>query len=337
MNRKIHSAGPPLISIERLGVRLPSPHGDVSALDEVSVTLSRGRTLGLVGESGCGKSMLCRALMGLLPDGAIIRSGTKMVFNGQDLTGLAEPAYRRIRALEMAMVFQDSLSSLNPVMTIGRQIAETLICHLHMNSRTARRQAIALLRQVEVPDPEQRMDCYPHQLSGGMRQRVAIAIAIACRPKLLIADEPTTALDATVQEGLLDLLCRLQEERRMALILVTHDLALAAQRAHTIAVMYAGRIVETAPAGHFFSSMRMPYARALAESMPNLDAPPHTPLRSIGGQPPDLILSLQGCAFSPRCSVAQKPCFTEAPPLLPSAGNPGHRFACWYPLKSGAA
>ena len=337
MNTCNASSAPPLLSIDGLGVRLPTRQGDVRAVDGVSLTLARGSTLGLVGESGCGKSILCRALMGLLPGGATLTSEAKIVFEGQDLAGLSESAYRRIRGRQIAMVFQDCLSSLNPVMTIGRQIAEILRVHLHMDSRTARGQAMTLLDQVDVPDPRQRADYYPHQLSGGMRQRVAIAMAIACEPVLLIADEPTTALDATVQEELLNLLCRLQEQRQMTMILVTHDLTMAARRAHEIAVMYAGGIVEKAPADRFFGGMRMPYSRALTDCMPRLDALPHTPLRSIRGQPPDLIRPIQGCAFSPRCEVAQPLCFSKPPALLPAAGHPDHWFACWHPLTRGGA
>ena len=329
------STDPTLLHIEGLGVRLPARPGEVRAVDGVSLSLMPGRTLGLVGESGCGKSMLCRAVMGLLPDGATLTPETKIFFDGQELAGLAESAYRHIRGRQIAMVFQDSLSSLDPLMTIGRQIAETLRVHLRMDSRTAHRQAIALLDQVDVPDPRQRVDYYPHQLSGGMRQRVAIAMAIACEPTLLIADEPTTALDATVQEELLNLLCRLQDQRHMAMILVTHDLGMAARRAHEIAVMYAGGIVEKAPADRFFSDMRVPYTRALTDCMPRLDAPPHTLLRSINGQPPDLIRPIRGCAFSPRCGFSQTSCLSKRPPLLPAAGNPEHWFACWYPLTRG--
>ena len=305
MSTRNVSSDPPLLSIQGLGVRLPTRHGDVRAVDGVSLTLARGRTLGLVGESGCGKSVLCRALMGLLPDGATLTPEAEIVFEGQDLAGLSESAYRHIRGRQIAMVFQDCLSSLNPVMTIGRQIAETLRVHLHMDSRTARDQAMALLDQVDVPDPKQRVDYYPHQLSGGMRQRVATAMAIACQPVLLIADEPTTALDATVQEELLNLLCRLQEQRQMTMILVTHDLSMAARRAHEIAVMYAGGIVEKAPADRFFGGMRMPYSQALTDCMPRLDAPPHSPAAVHPGAAagPDtahpgvcLLTSLRGCA-----------------------------------------
>jgi len=231
------------------------------------------------------------------------------------------------------MIFQDPLSSLNPVMTIGKQIAETLIYHKRTKPGAARRQATDMLQSVKVTSPEQRVDQYPHQLSGGMRQRVAIAIALACEPKLLIADEPTTALDVTVQQGILDLLGQLQAERQMAMILVTHDLNMAATRAHDIAVMYAGKIVEQAPATTLFSDMCMPYTRALTDSIPRLDNPPHTPLNPINGHPPDLLNPIEGCAFAPRCSRAKKQCHTEQPLLLPEPENRRHLVACRYPIR----
>ena len=325
-----------LLRVENLTVVLPTDQGWVRAVDGVTFTLDRGKTLGIVGESGCGKSMLCRTLLGLLPGGAMLGEKTAIFYNGKDLAGLSEKAYNNIRAREMAMIFQDPLSSLNPVMPIGKQIAETLIVHKRMKPNDARRRAIALLQSVEVPDPAQRVDQYPHQLSGGMRQRVAIAMALACEPKLLIADEPTTALDVTVQEGILDLLCQLQGEREMAMILVTHDLNIAACRAHDIAVMYAGKIVEQAPAATLFSNMRMPYTRALTDSIPRLDRPPHTPLNAINGHPPNLLDPVAGCAFAPRCARARKPCYTRPPLLLPGPED-RHRVACWYPIGGTAS
>jgi len=233
--------------------------------------------------------------------------------------------------MEIAMIFQDPLSSLNPVLTIGNQLTETLVFHKKMKPKQARQAAIELLQLVEVPSPGQRIDQYPHQLSGGMRQRVAIAIALSCEPKVLIADEPTTALDVTVQEGILDLLCRVQEEREMAMILVTHDLNIAAGRAHEIAVMYAGRIVEQAPAATLFSTMRMPYTKVLTDSIPRLDCPPHTPLNSINGQPPNLLIPITGCAFAPRCDRTRRQCRLEVPLLL-TGPEPNHLVACWYPI-----
>jgi peptide/nickel transport system ATP-binding protein len=253
-------------------------------------------------------------------------------YNGENLIGRSEKRYNQVRGAEMAMVFQDPLSSLNPVLPIGKQIAETLILHKHMKPKRARRETLALLHAVGVPGPAQRADQYPHQLSGGMRQRVAIATALACKPQLLIADEPTTSLDMTVQAEILDLLYRMQDERKMAMILVTHDLNIVAGRAHEVAVMYAGRIVEQAPAATLFSQMRMPYTRALTASIPRLDRPPHVLLHSIDGQPPDLIHPIKGCAFAPRCAHARVQCDHISPPLRPEP-EPQHRLACWYPVR----
>ena len=319
-----------LLRVEKLKVYLPTDRGTVRAVDGVTFALNTAKTLAIVGESGCGKSILCRTLLGLLPRTAILGADSGIFYKDENLTVLSEKSYNQIRALEMAIIFQDPLSSLNPVMTIGKQITETLTYHKKMKAKNARGMAIELLQLVGVPCPEHRFDHYPHQLSGGLRQRVAIAIALSCQPKLLIADEPTTALDVTVQEGILDLLGHLQAQREMAMILVTHDLNMAAGRAHDIAVMYAGRIVEQAPAESLFSNMCMPYTKALTDSIPRLDSPPHTPLNSINGQPPDLIHPIPGCAFAPRCQRVKKKCYKDRPLLKPGAGQ-RHLVACWYP------
>jgi peptide/nickel transport system ATP-binding protein len=243
---------------------------------------------------------------------------------------------RERRALcgpEMAMIFQDPMTSLNPVMKIGEQIAEGMVYHLGTSHSAARARALELLVEVGIPQAEQRLDQYPHQLSGGMRQRVAIAIALACEPKLLIADEPTTALDVTVQAGILDLLQREQRARSMTTILITHDLGVVAGRCDEVAVMYAGKIVERAATAELFSSMRMPYTRALLDSIPKLDQPAHQRLNSIGGRPPQLIEPPSGCRFAPRCSKAEEQCRTHEPALQQAAnGNGAHLFACWQPL-----
>ncbi len=325
----------PLLCIVDLCVSLPTDQGIVHALNGVSLVLDSQKTLAIVGESGCGKSVLCRTILGLLPQTAIIASTSKISFNGRGLIGLRETDYNQLRAVEFAMVFQDPLSALNPVMKIGRQITEVLIHHKKITPATARHRAIDLLQSVGVPAPQKRIDQYPHQLSGGMRQRVAIAIALACKPKLLIADEPTTALDVTVQEGILDLLDELQVERKMAMILVTHDLRMAASRAHHIAVMYAGKIVEQAPAVTLFNHMGMPYTKALIDAIPSLDNSPHTPLNSVNGQPPNLLGPIFGCAFAPRCSRAKEECYSNPPPLLPGPDQ-DHLVACWYPLEGPA-
>jgi peptide/nickel transport system ATP-binding protein len=278
---------------------------------------------------------VCRSLIGLLPGCAVVDEDSRVSFQGRDLLRLPEQALNRVRAADIAMIFQDPLSALNPVMTVGRQIAETLVHHRRMKPKKARLRAVELLRSVGVSSPELRVDQYPHQISGGMRQRAAIAIALSCEPRVLIADEPTTALDVTVQEAILDLLVGLQAEREMGMILVTHDLAVAAGCARSVAVMYAGRIVERISAAKLFAEMRMPYTRALIDAIPKMDRPPHTPLRSIEGQPPDPAADIRGCAFAPRCDRAAEKCRHQTPPLR-SEGDPHHWFACWNPIRGGA-
>jgi len=319
----------PLLALEDLTVQIRTGHGMVQPVDRVSLTVRRGETLALVGESGCGKSMLCRALMGILPDGARMTAGTRIFFDGRELGTLTEGERNRLRGREIGMVLQNPLSALNPVQPIGRQIMEPMQYHLRISPQAAKLRALELLEQVGLPRPEIRFSSYPHQLSGGMRQRVAIAIAIACEPKLLIADEPTTALDVTVQSEVLNLLGRLQQERHMAMILVSHDLAVVAGRSHETAVMYAGRIVEKAPTRHLFRNMRMPYTRALFDAIPRIDRPSHTTLAAISGQPPDLSVVKHGCPFALRCPLVQERCREEAPLLL---SDPDHSYACWFPL-----
>jgi len=304
--------------------------GVVKAVDGVSFTLERGQTLGVVGESGSGKTILSRSIMGLLPKKNVIRSGS-IRYEGTEISQYGPDAMRSIWGTEMAMIFQDPMTSLNPVMKIGKQITESLRTHLGMDKAEARQTAVALLASVGIPEPAHRFNEYPHQLSGGMRQRVMIAIALACGPRLLFADEPTTALDVTVQAQILDLLQRQQVERNMALVLVTHDLGVVAGRTDHIAVMYAGKIVEKAPTSVLFSDVKMPYTEALLRSIPKLENPSHTRLDVIPGRPPDLVNPPKGCNFSPRCPYAQERCFEEEPQLTP-AGTPDHVFACWYPV-----
>lgn len=303
--------------------------GMLAAVDGVSFTLQRGRTLGVVGESGSGKSVLSRSIMRLLPGNAVVPGGSRVILNGRDLTRLSEAELRRLRGPEMAIVFQDPMTSLNPVLSIGRQIMEVLMFHLGMKKRAARARAIELLTAVGLPQPDVRVDQYPHQLSGGMRQRVAIAIAIACEPDLLIADEPTTALDVTVQADILDLLQRMVRERNMAMILITHDMGVVAGRCDDVAVMYAGRIVEQAPVRDLFRNTRMPYTAALLASIPKVTDPPHRKLDAIDGRPPDLINPPPGCPFAPRCKLADADC-DQGKPMLD--GPAGHLFACIRPL-----
>ena len=325
--------GEALLRVRNLSTHFLTPRGRVKAVDGVSFTLHQGRTLGVVGESGCGKTVMVRTLLGLLPSIARVGDDSEILFAGRDLRRLKNRELRKLLGPEIAMIFQDPLTSLNPVMTIGAQIGETLTYHLGMKTSAARDRAVELLTSVGIPLPEQRVAQYPHQLSGGMRQRVAIAMALACEPRLLIADEPTTALDVTVQAEILDLLRRQQRERNMAMILITHDLGVVAGRADDVAVMYAGKIVEWAPTVELFANMRMPYTEALLNSIPKLDDPPHTPISAVGGRPPDLISPPTGCRFSPRCRYAADRCRQEEPPLDRSGDRADHLFACWHPIE----
>jgi len=317
----------PLLSLEGVSVELPTPRGNLRAVDQVDLSLLPGQTLGIVGESGSGKTMLSRAILQLLPKKA--RLSGRVMFDGEDLTRLAAEPLRRLRGRALAVVFQDPMTSLNPVLTIGSQLIETLQEHLELDRVAARRRSVELLAAVGIPAPEQRLTQYPHQLSGGMRQRVAIAIALSCEPKLLIADEPTTALDVTIQAQILDLLAREQRRRHMAMILITHDLGVVAGRTDEVAVMYAGRVVERAPTHALFRRMRMPYTEALLAAIPRIDAAPHAPLPAIPGRPPDPTRPLAGCSFSPRCRYVAADCREQKPPLT---GSPDHRYACFHPV-----
>jgi peptide/nickel transport system ATP-binding protein len=322
-----------LLSVEDVAVDLPTPRGNLRAVDHVDLEIAAGRTLGIVGESGSGKTMLSRAILQLLPKKA--RLAGRVLFDGQDLLRLGSSALRKLRARSLAVVFQDPMTSLNPVLTIGTQLMETLREHLALDYAAARARSIALLAEVGIPAPEQRLKQYPHELSGGMRQRVAIAIALSCEPKLLIADEPTTALDVTIQAQILDLLAREQRRRHMAMILITHDLGIVAGRTDEVAVMYAGRVVERAPTPALFKRMRMPYTQALLAAIPRLDAPPHAPLPAISGRPPDPTRPLDGCSFSPRCSHAGVRCHREKP-VLRDFEEADHYYACFNPLEVAA-
>jgi peptide/nickel transport system ATP-binding protein len=311
-----------------------TPRGLATAVNNVSFVLDRGKTLGIVGESGSGKSVLSRSIMGLLPKNNVVREGS-VRFEGKEISNLSNSAMRSYWGTEMAMVFQDPMTSLNPVLKVGRQITESLHYHLHMDKKQAHDTALALVKSVGIPEAERRLSEYPHQLSGGMRQRVVIAIALACGPKVLFADEPTTALDVTVQAQILNLLAQQQRERDMAMILVTHDLGVVAGRADEIAVMYSGQIVERAPTRVLFAQMRMPYTEGLLKSIPKLEQPSHSRLQIIGGRPPDLVNQPPGCKFAPRCPYAQEKCHVEEPPLV-EAETPGHYFKCWYPVGTDA-
>lgn len=322
-----------LLSVRGLGVRFPTPRGELLALDGVSLDLQRGSTLAIVGESGSGKSVLSRAILRLLPATARIAEGAQIMFDGMDLLQQSQRALQKVRGRRIAMVFQDPMTALNPVRTIGSQIVEGLRLHLGLSGAQAKARALQLIDQVGITSPEQRLGQYPHELSGGMRQRVVIAMAIACEPELLIADEPTTALDVTVQAEILTLLRRLQAERRMTVILITHDLGVAAGFADEIAVMYAGQVVERAPTRSVFHHARMPYARALLKSIPRLDDAPHSALFTIAGRPPTFYgAAPDACRYAARCERRVAQCDTQQPTLV--SEQPGHQFRCWRPLEA---
>lgn len=321
----------PLLEVLELETRFDTKAGTVRSVDKVSFRIDKGELLCLVGESGCGKSVTALSIMGLISEpGRIV--GGKIIYKGEDLTKAPQSRMREIRGNDIAMIFQDPMTSLNPVMRIGKQIAEPLRIHLDMSKQDARATALRLLQDVGIPEAAKRLDQYPHELSGGMRQRVMIAMALACGPTLLFADEPTTALDVTVQSQILELIRSQRRERNMSVILVTHDLGVVAGHTDEIMVMYAGKIVEQAPTSVLFAEMRMPYTEALMRSIPKLDQPSHTKLQAIGGRPPNLISPPAGCRFSPRCPYATEQCHQEEPPLVEE--SPGHRYACWHPVGS---
>jgi oligopeptide/dipeptide ABC transporter ATP-binding protein len=326
--------GGPLLDVEDLRVAFAAGRGrELRAVDGVSYSVFAGQTVAVVGESGSGKTVSCRAVMGLLPPSAVVTGSVR--FQGTQLIGLSDDQMRNHRGVNVAMVFQDPSRSLNPTMRVGAQITEAIRAHRQADRQEAREQAVQLLRLVHMPLPEQRFAEYPHQLSGGMRQRVMIAMALACRPKLLIADEATTALDVTTQAQIMELLIELQAELGMALMLISHDLGLAASYADDVMVMYAGRIVEQAPASQLFAHVRMPYTQALFEAIPRLERPAHSALPVIGGRPPDPAALPIGCSFAPRCRRAADDCRATEPPL--AEHEPGHHWACWHPVNGGAA
>jgi len=322
----------PLLEVRDLHTHFRTDRGLVRAVDGVSFSMARGVSLGIVGESGSGKSVLSRSIMGLLPKRNTERSGS-VVFEGQEIIDLSLNERRRIWGREMSMIFQDPMTSLNPVMRIGKQIGEGLRLHLGMSKEDARATALKLLQDVRIPEPEKRLDQYAFELSGGMRQRVMIALAMSCGPTLLFADEPTTALDVTVQAQILEVINEQRRDRNMSVILVTHDLGVVAGHTDEIAVMYGGKLVEKAPTKVLFSNMKMPYTEALLNSIPKIDDPSHTRLNVIPGRPPDLVNPPKGCRFAPRCSFAQSRCLEEEPPLT-VAEHPEHFYACWYPVGS---
>jgi peptide/nickel transport system ATP-binding protein len=327
--------GEPLLVAEDVSVRFHTKAGVVQAVDGVSLRLHEGEVLAVVGESGSGKTVFTRRVMGLVSGGRGTEVGGTVRFAGTELTALSPVELSRIWGAEIALILQDPMTSLNPVKRIGVQITESIRLHRKVSKDEANRRAVELLRSVGLSEPERRVRQYPHELSGGMRQRVTIAIALACGPRLLLADEPTTALDVTVQAQILDLLGGLQAQHRMAMLLVTHDLRVVRSRSDRIAVMYAGRIVESASTPALFAAPKMPYTEALMNAVPPVAGPNHVRLQVIPGRPPDLLRPPAGCKFSPRCPYAQDRCLTEEPPLR-AAETPDHQFRCWYPVGSPA-
>jgi peptide/nickel transport system ATP-binding protein len=323
----------PLLSIEDLRTEIKLRHATVHAIDGVSLTVDPGECLGIVGESGSGKTMTALSIMRLLPSGGAVVGG-RIVVDGTDVAALSDTGMEEVRGNQIGMIFQDPLTSLNPTMTIGDQIAESVRLHRGASKQQALERAVEVLGLVGMPKPSERVSNYPHQLSGGMRQRVMIAMALACEPKLLIADEPTTALDVTIQKQILELIDSLRQRLKMAVILVTHDLGVIAGRADRVAVMYAGRIVETAPTDVLFSRPRHPYTEALFEALPEKagDEESVRRLYNIPGQPPDLTAPPPGCKFAPRCRYARESCVKEEPGLTDLDG--AHLFRCYYPVGS---
>ena len=322
-----------LLDVQDLRITLATARGPVQALRGVSFSLARGQSLGLIGESGCGKSLTALALMGLLPDGARVEGSIRL--DGRELLGLPEDAWCALRGNRLAMVFQEPMTALNPLHTIGRQIAESLRLHKGLDARAARAEALRLLQRVQLPQAERRLDAYPHQLSGGQRQRVVIAIALACGPDLLIADEPTTALDVTIQREVLDLIAQLVAEDGMALLLISHDLGVMAENVQRMLVMYGGSVVESGPTDAVFAHLAHPYTRGLFAARPRLGLRAEGSalggrrghrLATIPGRVPELIDLPAGCAFAERCTLAIDACRSAAPPEL--AVGAGHSARC---------
>ncbi|MFE5022986.1 ABC transporter ATP-binding protein [Streptomyces sp. NPDC056656] len=328
-----HTARAPVLEVRNLRAHIGTPRGVVRAVDDVSLTIGAAQALGVVGESGSGKSVMAKAIMGMLPD----RSGCsgEIVFQGRNLLELSAKERAKIWGSRISMVFQDPGRSLNPVVRVERQLTEGMRRHLGIGRSEARARALELLTEVGVPDPGRRLRCYPHELSGGMRQRVMIAIALACRPDLVIADEPTTALDVTVQRQILDLLRRLQQDRGTALMLISHDLAVVAGRTDRTAVMYAGRLAEVGATQAVFAAPRHQYTHALLGAVPTLDHKRHTPLRLITGTLPDPVAPPDGCRFAPRCTATAAPCTEPGPEMTSLAQD--HQVACCVPVPAPGA
>jgi len=322
-----------LLSVEDLRVTFSTQRGTVHAVNGVSFGIDAGETLGIVGESGCGKSVTSLAILGILARNGRVTSG-RALFEDRDLVGLSDRDLREIRGRDISMIFQDPMTSLNPVLTIGRQIRESLQTHLGLDKKEARERVVELLEQVGIPEARRRADEYPHQFSGGMRQRAMIAMALACEPKLLIADEPTTALDVTIQAQILEVLRTLVSERDTALILITHDLGVVAGMCERVQVMYAGMVMEEGSAEIVFASPRNPYTLGLLQSVPRLDTPRGRALQPIQGAPRDMLQAPSACPFAPRCAYEIDKSRQEVPALVEV--EPGHRVACFNPVEADA-
>jgi oligopeptide/dipeptide ABC transporter ATP-binding protein len=322
------SAAPPLLQINNLTIDFHTAAGTITPNKQVSLSVDAGKTLGIVGESGSGKSVLCRSILRLIPSPPAHLVEGEVWFGGRNLLTLNERQMQDIRGVEIGMIFQDPMTGLNPVIRIGDQITESLRVHKGMGKREARDSGLELLRQVGIPSPQKRFDEYPHRLSGGMRQRVVIAMAIACKPRLLLADEPTTALDVTIQDQILALLIQLQEQNGLSIILVSHDMGVVAETTDWVAVMYAGQVMELAPTEDVFRSPRHPYTLGLLDSIPRMDSKVDR-LIPMPGQPPNLLKLPKGCPFAERCPVASPDCATTPVTLREVA--PGHQTACLYP------
>ncbi|MBV9532130.1 MAG: ABC transporter ATP-binding protein [Bradyrhizobium sp.] len=315
----------PLIEVENLGVRLNTSRGAAQAIREVGFKLERGATLGLVGESGCGKSITALALIGLLPEGAVVSGSIRL--DGRELVGLSEAAYCKLRGNRISMIFQEPMTALNPMHTIGRQVAEPLRQHKNLSASAARQEAIALLDRVGLPDAARRVDAYPHQFSGGQRQRVTIAMALACEPDVLIADEPTTALDVTIQRQILELIADLVAERGMSMMLISHDLGVIAENVQRMMVMYGGTVVESGTTAEVFGRMGHPYTQGLFRARPRVGAKKGTRLKTIAGTIPELADLPLGCAFADRCTIVESRCRAAAPAAV-DVGD-GHKVRCF--------
>jgi oligopeptide transport system ATP-binding protein len=324
-----------LLDVQGLETTFNTPDGVVHAVNGVSFGLKEGETLGVVGESGCGKSVTMLSVLGLIPSPPGKVTAGKAFFNGRDLIQMSNEEIRHVRGAQISMIFQDPMTSLNPVLTIGRQLEEPLVLHIGMSKKQASDRAAELLSMVGIPNAKERLKDYPHQYSGGMRQRVMIAMALSCSPQILIADEPTTALDVTIQAQITDLVKRLRDELGMAIIWITHDLGVVAGIAQRVIVMYGGYIIEEAPVKALYADPSHPYTLGLLGSLPRVDEKEHTKLYSIEGLPPVIYKKPNACPFAPRCRWAMERCWKENPQLEPV--SPEHRVACWVDIKTGRA